>query len=169
MFPVIPPCGTERKKSLETNMKSLQGTNLKLRYQIRLGEHDFCIFLKEYIKGEYTPYREVPIEFVDPHEEAPPIKTANTNVLPEELPESEDDLRKHDNGSNINWKILTEKQKRELFRLKLKEKQSKVSILQISEFLGEYLNGTRTAHHEAFLARCPETLILGDLSGSMDI
>ena len=169
MFPVIPPCGSERKKHLEATLKRLQSTNPRLRYQIRLGECDFRIFLKDYVKGEYVPYREIPVEIIDPHEEAPPLRTLTTNILPEELPEDDDSLKKLDKGTETNWKTLSEKQRRDLFRMKLKEKQTKVSILQMSEFLGEFLAGTRTMHHDHFLSRCPETLILGDASGSMDL
>ena len=168
MFPVIPPCAIERKKQLESNLKNLQRINQKLRYQIRLGANDFRIFIKEFEKGEYSPYREVPIEIIDPHEDSPKIKTETTNILPEELPNSEESLRKLDKGENTDWKNLTDTQKRDLFRMKLKDKNSRVSPLQITEFLGEFLTGTRTLHHQAFLAKCPGTLMLGDFSGVMD-
>ena len=96
------------------------------------------------------PYREVPIEMIDPHEDSPNIKTVTTNILPEELPSSEESLRMLDKGDNTYWKSLTDMQRGDLFRLKLKDKNSKVSTLQIAEFLGEFISGTRTLHHQAF-------------------
>lgn len=168
MFPVIPPCAIERKKQLESILKKLQAINPRFRYQIRLGANDFRIFVKEFVKGEYSPYREVPLEIIDPHEDSPTIKTDTTTVLPEELPSSEESLRIMDKGENTEWKSLNDAQRRDLFRLKLKDKNTRVTPLQIAEFLGEFLTGTRTLHHQAFLAKCPGTLFLGDFSGDMD-
>ena len=114
------------------------------------------------------PYQEVPIEIIDPHEDSPKTRTDTTNILPEELPSSEESLRMMDKGENTEWKSLTDAQRRDLFRLKLKDKNTRVTPLQIAEFLGEFLTGTRTLHHQAFLAKCPGTLFLGDFSGDMD-
>merc|ERR1711954_323576 len=71
MFPVTPNCANERKKAIESIFKQIQRTNTQFRYQIRLGEHDFHLFVKEYKVGEYEPYREISMEFIDPHEEQP--------------------------------------------------------------------------------------------------
>ena len=165
MFPVIPSCGTERKKFIENILKKLQGTNKRLRYQIRLGDADFKIFVKDYKLGEYSAYREIPIEILDPHENAPVIKTDNTKILPEELPESEETLNDLDKGEETNWKGMTQNQRRDLFRMLLRKKKTQVSILQISEFLGGFLSGTKTLHHQDFLSLCPETLLEEDFSG----
>ena len=52
IFPVIPSCGIDRKKAIERVLKEVQKFNSNIRYQIRLGERDFKIFMKVYIKGE---------------------------------------------------------------------------------------------------------------------
>ena len=83
IFPVIPSCGIDRKKAIEKVLKEVQRYNSIIRYQIRLGERDFKVFMKTYIKGEYEAYREIPIEIIDPHEEFPPIKSVTTNTIPE--------------------------------------------------------------------------------------
>ena len=165
MFPVIPSCGTDRKKFIENLLKKLQTTNKKLRYQIRLGDADFKIFVKEYNKGEYSPYREIPMEILDPNEQAPEIRTDNKKILPEELPEPEDKLLELFRGEETDWKGMSPDQRKGLFKLLLKKKNKQVSILQISEFLSEFLAGTKTLHHQHFLSLCPETLLGEEFSG----
>ena len=68
MFPVTPEIGIDRKKDIENRFKALQRIDPKIRYQIRLGEDDFKVFVKIYTKGEYDSYREFPIEYFDPNE-----------------------------------------------------------------------------------------------------
>ena len=102
---------------------------------------------------------------IDPHEDVPRIKTSNTTIFPEELPTPEEELRNLDTGNESMWKQLSQKQKKNMFKMKLKEKQTRVSTLQIAEFLGEFLHGTEVLHHQAFLAMCPGALM--ELSGEM--
>ena len=68
----------------------------------------------------------------------------------EELPPSDKELYRLDTGDESMWKSLTPKQKKAMFARKLKEKNTGVSILQISEFLSEFLKGTKALHHQAF-------------------
>ena len=85
MFPVIPEMGTERKKDLELKLKSLQRIESRLRYQIRLSDEDFKVFVKIYKQGEYDSYRDLPIEYLDPNNEVRQLKTFTNTDLPEEV------------------------------------------------------------------------------------
>ena len=149
MFPVIPNCGLDRKKSMENVLKKIQELNSSFRYQIRLGEKDFKVFAKYYTKGEYDPYREIPLEFLDPHGEFPEIKTKTVNSIPEEDMDEEET-----NVDTENWTSLSDRQRKKVFRNKLALKKAKVSILQIAEFLYEFIKGTKVNAHDNFLASC---------------
>ena len=83
------------------------------------------------------------------------IKTLNTKTLPEELPISKDEVAELDHNDENTWQRLSPEMKKALFKLRLREKKTRVSILQISEFLIEYLRGTKMNMHKAFLALCP--------------
>ena len=52
MFPVVPSCGVERKKSILSIMKRIQLTNKRMIYHIRLAENDYKVFAKEYKQGQ---------------------------------------------------------------------------------------------------------------------
>ena len=102
---------------------------------------------------------------IDPHDELPKITTSNNTILPEEMPVVDENLENL-NAEDVNtWRNLSPVKKSQLFKIKLKKKGTKVSILQITEFLTEFISGTRTQHHMSFLARCPETLLMGEFSG----
>ena len=151
MFPVVPEKGINRKKSIENKLKSLQKLDTKLRYQIRLGESDFRVFVKIYRDGEYDKFREIPTEFVDPNDETEKIRTFTTNTLPEEE-SSDDDIP---DPNDPNWtKINSKKSRRRLKKLKEKSKK-KVSETQVMEFIYAYLRGTKTTPWDHFLGVCP--------------
>ena len=154
MFPVVPICGIDRKKEIERLLKQVKQLNSKVRCQIRLGERDFKVFMKIYNEGEFEPYREIPLEILDPHDEFPAIKTATTNKIPEEDHEYD--------KTNIEIKDLVklpEKIRRMIFKKMLSRKDVKVSSLQISEFLVKYLQGTSTNAHKDFLEVCPAAIV----------
>ena len=73
-----------------------------MRYQIHLGECEFKIFMKIYVKGKYEPYREIPMEFIDPIDELTTINTGTKNTIPED--EMEDDIPK---SVEPEWSRLT--------------------------------------------------------------
>ena len=155
MFPVIPEMGINRKKSLENKLKSLQKLDSKLRYQIRLGESDFRVFIKIYHDGEYEKFREIPTEFIDPNEEADKIKTYTSNTLPEEESSEDENV----NPNNTEWSKITSKQSRRKFReLKAKSKKH-VSETQVMEFIYAFLKGTKTTPWQHFLGVCPMDLM----------
>ena len=151
MFPVIPEMGINRKKSIETKLKALQNLDTKFRYQIRLGESDFRVFIKIYHEGEYEKFREIPIEYIDPNGETEKLRTFTSNTLPEE--ESTDD--ESNENSSQEWQKLSSRQTRRKFR-KLKTKSNKrVSETQIMEFIYAYLRGTQITPWDHFLGSCP--------------
>ena len=146
MFPVIPEMGINRKKSIKTKLKALQNLDTKFRYQIRLGESDFRVFIKIYHEGEYEKFREIPIEYIDPNGETEKLRTFTSNTLPEE--ESTDD--ESNENSSQEWQKLSSRQTRRKFR-KLKTKSNKrVSETQIMEFIYSYLRGTQITPWDHF-------------------
>ena len=74
MFPVIPEMGLDRKKDIEGRLKNLQKIDSKIRYQICLGDNDYKVFIKFYIKGKYESFRELRIEFLDPNDHVHPLQ-----------------------------------------------------------------------------------------------
>ena len=96
---MTPELGLDRKKDIESRMKKLQNIDEKIRYQIRLAEDDFKVFLKFYTKGEYKVYREMPLEYLDPNDEVRSLKPLTTNDEDDEDVNTPDE---HQNNFN-NW------------------------------------------------------------------
>ena len=161
IFPVIPDCALDRKKHFEDILKNLHNIDESLRYQIRLGNGNFRIFVKYFEEGKYEPYKEIPKEFIDPEENAAPVKTDNTDILPED---NEDE----DIAEIQNWRVREAIKTRNEYKRKLKARKSPVSLLQISEFLNAYILGTKTDHTRAFLELCPQET-LGGADPEMDM
>ena len=136
MFPVIPEMGINRKKSIENKLKALQTIDQKLRYQIRLGHSDFKVFLKIYHEGEYEKFREIPIDYIDPNDEAEKLRTFTADNIPED--EISDDETTENQSQE--WQRLSSRQTRRKFR-NLKAKSNKrVSDTHILEFIYAYPN-----------------------------
>ena len=70
-FPHIPAKAMARCDGIEGILKRLQVDNPSFRYQIRLGEDDLCVMLKNHKDYDYVPYRKVTIEMIDPNDEVP--------------------------------------------------------------------------------------------------
>ena len=49
--------------------------------------------------------------------------------------------------------------KKKEFKTSMKNRKSPVSLIQISEFLHSFINGTKTDHYRAFLALCPQEVL----------
>ena len=143
-----------KKESLEEILKSLYVMDNSLRYQIRLGKHDFRVFIKFYKEGHFDQYREIPSEFLDPDETCAKIKTSNTDTLPEEEEESDEE-------GLTDWRARENLKQKKEFLLKMKNKKSRVTLLQISEFLHSYINGTKVNQYWAFLELSPEETLGG--------
>merc|ERR1711954_584160 len=60
-FPHVPAKAMARRDGIERILKSLQADNPQLRYQIRLGEEDLEVFLKNHKEYDYVPYRKVTV------------------------------------------------------------------------------------------------------------
>ena len=159
MFPVIPEMGINRKKSIENKLKALQTIDQKLRYQIRLGHSDFKVFLKIYHEGEYEKFREIPIDYIDPNDEAEKLRTFTADIIPED--EISDDETTENQSQE--WQRLSSRQTRRKFR-NLKAKSNKrVSDTQILEFIYAYLRGTQITPWGHFLGTCPMEAMEEDL------
>ena len=76
----VPPCLLERKKGIVRKMEELRKLNRKLRYQIRLGEDDFKVLVKRHSDVEYTRYKPMEMDILDPLAELP---VPNKNYKPQ--------------------------------------------------------------------------------------
>merc|ERR1711954_525386 len=70
-FPHVPAKAMARRDAIEALLKNLQKDNSQLRYQIRLGDEDLDIFLKNHKDYDYVPYRKVMLKMIDPNGEVP--------------------------------------------------------------------------------------------------
>ena len=140
-------------------MKALQALDSKFRYQIRLGEADFCVFIKIYHKGEYEKFREIPLEYINPNNELEKIRTFTTTVLPKEISSDEESI----NENEHDLTKLTSKQTRRKFKNLRAKSKKKVSDTQIIEFIYAYLRGTKISPWNPFLGVCPLEAMEEDL------
>ena len=118
-----------------------------IRYQIRLGSHDFRIFLKFYKESQFDPYREIPSELIDTNETCAKIKTNNTEVLPEEEDFKEQRI--------TDWRAREMYKEKKEFQQKMKNRKKNVTLLQINEFLHSCINGTKSNQYRAFFRHKP--------------
>merc|ERR1711954_219046 len=125
-FPHVPAKAMKRRDGIEQILKRLQNENKALRYQIRLGEHDLTIWLKNHKEYDYVPYRKVEIETIDPNEEVPDWE-----------------LITKDKETN---EVINSNGKREASTSPLGRSAPKKTIndWQLSEFIWAYLEGTQT-------------------------
>merc|ERR1712081_29148 len=80
-FPHVPAKAMKRRAAIENILKRLQNENKALRYQIRLGDEDLTVWLKNHKEYDYVPYCKVEIETIDPNKEVPDweLKTVDKN------------------------------------------------------------------------------------------
>merc|ERR1711954_149204 len=71
VFPHIPSKAMARKDAFEKIMKRLQVINKQFRYQIRLGNQDIELYMKNYQEYNWKPYRKIDLSSVDPNGEIP--------------------------------------------------------------------------------------------------
>ena len=67
----------KRKKLFEAILTNLKKMNTKLRYQIRNGQDDIKIMIKFHNPDEYSAYKEVPLNFLDPNNECHKLETVS--------------------------------------------------------------------------------------------
>merc|ERR1711954_317292 len=72
VFPHVPAKAMARKEGLENILKRLQGENKAPCYQIRLGEKDLEVFVKNHEPFDYKPCRKIKILQINPNHEVPP-------------------------------------------------------------------------------------------------
>merc|ERR1711954_170639 len=70
-FPHVPLKALPRKDAIEAILKRVQKINLVLRYQVRLGEKDLDIMVKNFNKYDYRPYVKVGLDAIDPNGDVP--------------------------------------------------------------------------------------------------
>ena len=117
------------------------------------------MFLKIYHEGEYEKFREIPIDYIDPNDEAEKLRTFTADTIPED--EFTDDETTENQSQE--WQRLSSRQTRRKFR-NLKAKSNKrVSDTQILEFIYAYLRGTQITPWGHFLGTCPMEAMEEDL------
>ena len=156
MFPIIPEMGLDCEKDIEGRLKNLQKIDSKIRYQIRLGDNDYKVFIKFYIKGEYESFRELPIEFLDPNNHVRPFRNTTVDSTEEE-PKEQPDEPSH--GTNV-WKDVLSKKTRKNFIKEKKRLNRYVTDLQIIKFLHAYVKGTKISPWNHFLSKSPEDTMM---------
>merc|ERR1711954_6228 len=125
-FPHVPAKAMARRDGIERILKSLQADNPQLRYQIRLGEEDLEIYLKNHKEYDYVPYRKVTVNMIDPNEEVPEWDL-NCKI--------DDETEENENGKRTAADSPEGKP----------ASKRNVHSWQISEFIWAYLEGTQTA------------------------
>merc|ERR1711954_623502 len=70
-FPHVPAKAMARRDAIEAILKRLQKENTALRYQIRLGEKDLDVMLKNHKDYNYVPYHKVTVKMIDPNDGVP--------------------------------------------------------------------------------------------------
>merc|ERR1711954_328249 len=80
-FPHVPAKAMARRDKIEKILKRLQTQNKSLRYQIRLGEDDLNIMLKNHKDFDYIPFRKVTLEMIDPNDKVPEWYLVTKNEL----------------------------------------------------------------------------------------
>merc|ERR1711954_470622 len=66
-FPHIPGKALKRHDAIVEILKRLQDQNEQLRYQIRLGQDDLEVRVKNQVPHDYRPYLKVEIKTLDPN------------------------------------------------------------------------------------------------------
>merc|ERR1711954_269596 len=115
-----------RRDAIEAILKRLQRENTALGYQIRLGEDDLTVMLKNHKEYDYVPYRKVTVEMIDPNNEVPEWDLTS-KIIPEK---DRNENGKRDAPESPEGRPVAKKQ---------------ISDWQISEFIWLYLEGTQTS------------------------
>merc|ERR1711954_191199 len=134
VFPHIPGKAMARKNALEEIMKRLQAINKQFCYQIRLGNQDIELWMKNYQEYNWKPYRKIDINTVDPNEEIPKwdltFKGEKANKV---------DVNPFDWSKQPGKRGAIESPEARI------SKRNNIKDWQICEFLWAFLEGTTTA------------------------
>merc|ERR1711954_254013 len=109
-------------------LKRLQEQNTKLRYQIRLGQDDLEVRLKNHVPTDYRPYVKVDIKTLDPNGEIPEWELTTNRINP---------FTKIDKGNKRSAEDSPENQT-------AKKKNKEIPEWRVGDFLWEFLEGTKT-------------------------
>merc|ERR1711954_20114 len=125
-FPHVLAKAMKRRDAIEQILKRLQNENKALRYQIRLGDQDLTVWLKNHKEYDYVPYRKVEIQTIDPNQKVPDWELTTKDKDTEEVVNSNG---KREASSSPIGKSAPKKL---------------VNDWQLSEFIWAYLEGTQT-------------------------
>merc|ERR1711954_7303 len=124
----IPGKALKRHDAIVEILKRLQEQNSQLRYQIRLGQDDLEVRLKNHVPHNYCPYVKVDIKTIDPNGEVPDWELTTNRVNP---------FAKIDKGNKRLAEDSPENQA-------AKKKNKEIPEWRVGEFLWEFLEGTKT-------------------------
>merc|ERR1711954_250614 len=127
-FPHIPGKALKRHDAIVEILKRLQEQNLQLRYQIRLGQDDLEVRLKNHVPTDYRPYVRVEINTIDPNGEVPEWELSSNRVNP---------FTRLKKGNKRSAEESPENQKAQ-------KKNKEIPEWRVGEFLWEFLEGTKT-------------------------
>merc|ERR1711954_253461 len=131
-FPHIPAKALERKNKVEEILKRVQEIDRKLRYQVRLGKSDVLIMVKHHVEYDYSQYRPVSLDVIDPNCEVPEWDL-NTK------PEDKDDVDDKFKGTKRAAESSPEGS-----NARKKKSNHYIDVWQVAEFLEAFINGTAT-------------------------
>merc|ERR1711954_509839 len=146
-FPHIPAKAMSRKESIELILKRVQAINKQLRYQVRMGDDDLIVKVKNHRKDDYSPYVSVPIKDIDPNE----------TVEDWELVTLRKESVKPGEGAKNPFDWQTKKGKRgasqspEDSRKPKRNNRDEVDDWQVAEYLHCFIEGTVTKPNYANL------------------
>merc|ERR1711954_179837 len=123
-FPHVPAKAMARRDGIETILKRLQVDNPSLRYQIRLGDNDLDIMLKNHKDYDYVPYRKVTVAMIDPNDKVPEWDLSAKEVEVETNANGKRGAQESPEGKPVS--------------------KRQVADWQVSEFIWSYLEGTQT-------------------------
>merc|ERR1711954_374492 len=126
-FPHIPGKALKRHDAVVEILKRLQEQNQQLRYQVRLGQDDIEVRLKNHVQHDYRPYVKVDIETIDPNGEVPGWELSCKRVNPFEA----------DKGNKRSGEESPENQT-------ARKRNRNIPEWKVGEFLWEFLEGTKT-------------------------
>merc|ERR1712081_77730 len=125
-FPHIPGKALKRHDAIIEILKRLQEQNQQLRYQVRLGQDDIEVRLKNHVQHDYRPYVKVEIETIDPNGEVPGWELTCTRMNPFEK-----------KGNKRSAEESPENQT-------ARKRNRNIPEWKVGEFLWEFLEGTKT-------------------------
>merc|ERR1712081_144988 len=121
-------------------MKRVQTINTQLRYQVRMGDDDLILKVKNHRKDDYSPYVSVPLADIDPNETIEEWDLVTSRKVAEKQAGAE--------KNPFDWQVKLGKrgasQSPEDIRKPKRKNQELVDDWQIAEYLHAFIEGTAT-------------------------